>query len=84
MTADEHQCVPVTNAEGEVIARARVSPDIGEDGMRALASLVVAAQRLMAERDAADPVGAAEREQRAVAAQERNRARLRRIRGEGG
>lgn len=82
MTADDHVCVPLVDDEGRVIARARVSPDLDDDGRRALLGVVAAAQRLMAERDAADPEAAAERERRYEAGEERIRARMRRLRGE--
>ena len=82
VTVDDHVCVPVMNESGEVIARARVSPDLDEQGMRALVNVVEAARRLMAEQDAADPEGAAERGRRQEAgiARVRARARARRIR----
>ena len=81
MSADDHRCVPVTDKSGEVIARARVSPGLGEDGMRALRALITAAKRMQAERDAADPVGAAERTRRQQEAIARIRERVRRLRG---
>lgn len=86
MTADDHICVPVTDESGEVIARARVSPDLGEDGMRALAAVVAWAQKEMAARDAADPEAAAERTRRYEAgiARIRARAEARRVREQGG
>ena len=81
MSADDHRCVPVTDESGAVIARARVSPDLGEDGMRALRAVIVAAQRLHAEQDAADPEAAAERARRQQESIARIRERVRR-RGE--
>jgi hypothetical protein len=69
---------------GNVIARARVSPDLPDEGRAALARLVEVAQRWQADRDAADPVGAAERARRYEAGQERIRSRMRRYRGEAG
>lgn len=80
MTADDHVCVPLVDDEGRVVARARVSPDLDEDGRRALLGVVAAAQRLMAERDAADPEAAAERERRYAAGIARIRERARRTR----
>lgn len=76
-----HVCVPVTDESGVVIARARVSPDLGEDGMRAMRAVIAAAQRLHAEQDAADPEGAAERASRQAVGVARIRARVRRLRG---
>ncbi len=84
MTADDHACVPVTDDEGRVVARARVSPDLGEEGRRALLNVVAAAVRVQEERDAADPEGAAERDRRYAAGQERIRARNVRLRGQVG
>lgn len=75
MTGDNHVCVPVTDDAGEVIAHARVSPELDEEGRRALLALVEAARRHMAERDAADPEAAAERGRRQQAAIARVRAR---------
>lgn len=82
MNVDNHVCVPVVDESGEVIARARVAPDLDERGQRALLNVVQAAVRLQAERDAADPEAAAERARRQEAMRARNAERLRRIRGE--
>ena len=79
---DDHVCVSVTDESGQVVARARVSPDLDGRGHEALADLVSAALRLIAERDAADPEGAAERVGRYEAGQQRIRDRNQRLRGE--
>jgi hypothetical protein len=73
--ADGMRCEPVTDDNGEVVAVARVSGDLGEEGRRALLHVVEAARRLQAEQDAADPAGAAERAQRQAAAIARVRER---------
>lgn len=82
MTADNHICVPVVDDAGQVIAHARVSPDLGERGREALLHVVQAAIRLQAERDAADPEGAAERGRRQAAAIARVRERTERMRSQ--
>lgn len=84
MIADNHVCVPVVDDAGQVIAHARVSPDLDERGREALLNVVQAAIRLQAERDAADPEAAAERGRRQEAAIARVRERARRMRGEAG
>lgn len=84
MTAEEHMCVPVVDNAGQVIGHARVSPDLDERGREALLALMTAAQRLMAEEDAADPEAAAERGRRQAAAIARVRERNARIRGQAG
>jgi hypothetical protein len=82
MTAEEHMCVPVVDNAGQVIGHARVSPDLDGRGREALLHVVQAAQRLQAERDAADPEAAEERGRRQRAAIGRIRERARRLRGE--
>ncbi len=82
MTGDDHRCELVVDDDGTVLGRARVSPDLEERGRRALAEVMKAAIRLMAERDAADPVAAAERARRQEGGRARNAERLRRHRGE--
>ena len=79
---DDHVCVPLVDGSGAVIGRVRVSPDLGVEGQRALVGLVEAAVRWQAERDAADPEGAAARQARWAAGQIRIRERNRRLRGE--
>jgi hypothetical protein len=74
---DGMRCVPVVDDDGQVVASARVSGDLGDEGRAALAALVAAVQRQMASEDAADP-GRAERQAAAVA---RIRERNRRWRG---
>lgn len=78
MTADDHRCEPVVDADGHVIGHARVSPNLSDEGRAALADVIAAAVRLQAERDAADPEGAAERARR----RQRMRDRVRRWRAE--
>lgn len=78
MTADDHVCVPLVDDDGNMIAHARVSPDLDERGRRVLLELVAAARRLMAEQDAADPEAAAERGRRQAAGIARIRERARR------
>jgi hypothetical protein len=78
MTADDHRCEAVVDDDGTVLGHALVAADLGERGRRALVEVTRAAIRLMEERDAADPVGAAERGQRQEAAIARMRARRRR------
>lgn len=86
MTADEHRCEPLFDDAGRLVAYARVSPDLGEDGRRALLNIVEAAKRLQAEQDAADPEAAAERARRQAEgiARIRARAEARRVREQGG
>ncbi|GGN39799.1 transcription elongation GreA/GreB family factor [Actinoplanes campanulatus] len=79
---DNHVCVPVVDADGQVIAHAHVSPDLDERGQQALVSVVEAVRRLAAEEEAADPEGAAEKGRRQEAAIARIRERVRRARGE--
>jgi hypothetical protein len=79
---DDHVCIPLTDSSGAVIGRARVSPDLGVEGRAHLLAVVEAARQVMAERDAADPVGAAERDARYEAGQRRIAERNRRLRGE--
>ena len=83
MTGDDHVCVPLVSESGVVVGRARVSPDLGVEGHRHLLAVVEAAVRFQEEQDAADPAGAAERERRYAAGQERIKARNVRLRGEG-
>lgn len=82
MTADNHRCELVVDDDGTVLGHARVSPDLGERGRRALVELMKAATRLMAEEDAADPEAAEERGRRQQAAIARIRERARRRRGD--
>lgn len=78
-----HVCVPVTDEAGVVIACARVSPNLGEDGMRALRAVIAAARRFQEAQDAADPEAAAERARRQQESIARIRVRVRRLRGGG-
>jgi hypothetical protein len=78
MDADEHRCRPIFDADGTFLARVRVSPGMCAEGLAALAELVRAAQRQMAEEAAANPKAAAERARR----QARMRERVARWRGE--
>lgn len=82
MTADGHRCEAVVDDDGTVLGHALVAADLGERGRRALVEVVKAATRLQAERDAADPVGAAERGRRQEAAIARVRARAQQRGGE--
>ena len=82
VTADNMRCEPVVDTDGTVLGHARVSPDLGDDGRRALLSMVKAAIRHQEAKDAADPVGAAERDRRYEAGQQRIRERNARLRGE--
>jgi hypothetical protein len=75
---DGHVCIPVVDADGQVLGHARVSPDLDERGQQALLNVMQAARRLMAEEDAADPEAAEERGRRQAAAIARIRARVRR------
>lgn len=75
---DNHVCIPVVDESGQVIASARVSPDLDERGRQALLNVVQAARRLMDEEDAKDPEAAAERGRRQAAAIARIRERVRR------
>jgi hypothetical protein len=75
-------CEPVVDSDGTVLGHAQVSPDLDERGRAALVEVVKAAIRLQEEKDAADPVGAAERAERQRAAIARVRARAG-LRGEG-
>jgi hypothetical protein len=79
---DDHRCEPVVDDDGTVLGHARVSSDLGERGRAALVEITKAAIRLMAERDAADPEGAAERARRQEAMRARIAERMRRYRGE--
>lgn len=81
MTAAD-RCVPVFDDDGAVIGRAQVSADISDRGMAAVTELVKAAQKYMAEKDAADPEAAAERDRRYEAGQARIRERNARLRGD--
>jgi hypothetical protein len=82
MTADDHRCEAVVGDDGTVLGHALVSPDLGERGRAALVEIAKAAIRLQAERDEADPVGAAERARRQEAGRARIAERMRRYRGE--
>jgi hypothetical protein len=82
VTADDHRCEPVVDDDGTLLGRARVSPDLDERGQQALLSIVKAAIRLQAERDAADPDAAGERARRQEASRARIADRMRRYRGE--
>jgi hypothetical protein len=82
VSGGDHRCEPVVDDDGTVLGRARVSPDLGERGRQALLSVVKAAIRLQAERDAADPEGAAERARRQEAGRARIAGRMWRYRGE--
>lgn len=73
------RCEPVCDDDGQVIAVARVSADITDEGRRALRELVEAARRADAALDAADP----RRAERQAAAVERIRDRRRRWQGDG-
>ncbi|WP_431728646.1 hypothetical protein [Verrucosispora sp. TAA-831] len=73
-----HRCEAVTDADGTVIARARVSPDIGDEGRRALRDVIAAAVRLHESLPPPSPEEAA----RVEAVRARNRERNRRLRGE--
>jgi len=77
---DDHRCEPLFDAAGHLIAHALVSPDLDERGRAALLNVVEAARRLVAEQDAADPEGAADRDARYPAGQERIRERNQRLR----
>lgn len=79
MSADGHRCELVVGDVGAVLGHALVSPDLGDEGRRALVEVMKAAIRLQAERDAADPEAAAERgrRQQAAIARIRERAGLR-------
>jgi hypothetical protein len=79
---DSHRCEAVVDDDGAVLGRARVSPDMSDEGRRALAALVRAVGEQMAAEDAADPEGAAERARRQEAGRARNAGRMRRYRGE--
>ncbi len=78
----DHVCRPVVDESGEVLGHARVAPDLGPDGEAALLALVTAARQYLADEDAADPEGAAERQARYEAGQERIRERNARVRGQ--
>jgi hypothetical protein len=80
--SDDHRCEPVVDDDGTVLGRARVSPDLGERGRAALLEITKAAIRLQADRDAADPEGAAERARRQEAGRARIAERMRRYRDE--
>ncbi|MEU0078634.1 hypothetical protein ABZY58_12110 [Micromonospora tulbaghiae] len=75
---DGMRCEPVYDADGNVIARARVSLDISDEGRRALADVVAAAIRL----HESQPPPNAEEQSRIDAVRARNRERMRRLRGE--
>ncbi|MDG4791940.1 hypothetical protein O7626_39700 [Micromonospora sp. WMMD1102] len=70
---DGMHCELITDEAGKVIARARVSADIGEEGRAALRELIAAACRLDDERLAADPERAELRRRSAERIAERNR-----------
>lgn len=76
---DGMRCEVLVDEAGEVIASARVSPDITDEGRAALAELVDAARRKFAEDLAADPSIAERQEASRARIAERNR----RIRGGG-
>lgn len=76
------RCVPVFDDDGNVIARAQVSADATDEDMRRVAAIVKAAQKYVAELDAADPEAAEERGRRQAAAIARIRERNARLRGE--
>lgn len=78
MTADDHRCEPVFDADGNVIARALVSPGMSEEGRKALAELVEAARRVFEARCEVDPSIL----QRQAASTARIRERNARLRGE--
>ncbi|GAA0527135.1 hypothetical protein GCM10010172_04580 [Paractinoplanes ferrugineus] len=78
---DDHVCMPLVDDDGQVVARVHASPHLGVEGRRALLAVVEAASRVQAQRDAADPVGAAERAARFEAGQRRIRERNARLRG---
>jgi hypothetical protein len=80
--SDEQHCVPVVDDDGTVLGHARVSVVLSDEGQRALLSVVKAAIRFQAERDAADPEAAAERTRRQAASQARIAGRMARFRGE--
>jgi hypothetical protein len=67
----DHVCRVIYDDEGNPIARA----DATDEELRAVRAVVEAAVRYLAERDAADPEGAAERGRRQEAAIARVRAR---------
>lgn len=81
MSDDEQVCIPLTDESGEVVALARVSLHLSEEGRRHLLALVEAARGCMAEQDAADPEGAAERQRRYERGQQRIRELNRRLGG---
>lgn len=62
---DEMRCEPVYDDQNDVIATARVSGDISEEGRAALAALVAAVRRQMDVDDAVDP-GCGDRQQAAI------------------
>lgn len=72
---DNHRCETVVDEDGTVLGHARVSPDLSEEGRRALVEV---------ERDAADPEAAAERGRRQAEGIARIRERARRRRGDAG
>jgi hypothetical protein len=84
MSLDDHRCETVVDSDGTVLGHARVSPDLSDEGRGHLVEVMKAAIRLMAEEDAADPEGAAERGRRQQAAIARVRERARRLQGEAG
>lgn len=74
---DGMRCEVITDDSGEVIAVARVSPDLSETGRAALMELIAAARRQFEADMAADPTIA----ERQAAAMARIRERSRRLRG---
>jgi hypothetical protein len=74
---DDHRCEAITDADGNVIARARVSPDITDEGRRALRNVIEAAIRLHESQPAPSP----EEQARVEAVRARNRERNRRLGG---
>lgn len=73
----EHRCEAITDADGGVIARARVSPDINDEGRAALRELIEAAIRL----HESQPPPSPEEQARVDAVRARNRERNRRLGG---
>jgi hypothetical protein len=64
VSLDDHRCETVVDSDGTVLGHAHVSPDLSDEVRGHLVELMKAAIRLQAERDAADPEGAAERGRR--------------------
>ena len=74
---DGMRCEPIRDDSGEIIAVARVSPDLDERGRQALREVVEAARRLAEQELAEDPTLA----ERQAAGLRRIRERNRRLRG---